>query len=137
MGKSAGTLPVLFRTEDFEAVVTKVSGSNTTSGLSLGKTPEPQLVEIGENALTLSLPRGSGQAGHPLSLELVAQYRDRRAVFRCTVRVTRVESAGIDTQRVQVALVQYEPAQWHAFRAVYACRQEELAELFARVKGAE
>jgi hypothetical protein len=137
-----GSPPPSRGSSDYEpqSIEFRISASNETSHTQISDgsptSPKITLIEFLEQGLALELPKNSCAQGHHLSLAIQVTSPPERAMrFSMTAKVDALTKQPDQTERADLALIQFKEDAWNAFLRLFASRQAEIEDFFNAAKG--
>jgi len=123
---------------DFKSIEITLYVKNTSTGAEVRKAGLARVVELRDRGMLLELPAHACKKGNYLILHFEMQYpgEDKPRKFDTGAKVDQVTGGGDPVQEVTASLLNYDPAAWKSFCAIFSQRQEEIEKFFAAVKGA-
>jgi hypothetical protein len=127
----------LVRVSDFESLNFKFHIENTTTKTTVKSSDDIEMVEMLPQSLVLQIPQRSCAKGHHLMLKLKLYVPGKTRVhFTFTAKVEKLEAvpeSGMD--KVSIAFIQYEEAEWKAICQIFEDRQNEIFNFFQGARG--
>lgn len=126
----------LIRLSDFSSMHIEVQLQNNTTHMPIRSEPPVVLLELQERGMVLEIPSKSCSQGHNLMVEMRATTPDRAVyTFTSTARVNELENYPDGTDRVTLALLQFDEDVWESFCKSFSSRQDEIEQFFRAAKG--
>lgn len=120
----------LFNPDDFESIEVRVYIQNITVDKVIREPDKTSILELGDKALTLGLPRWACEVGNHLMVNIFRVERGTRnevLFFSTTSKVESLIDAGDGMATANIGLLQYDKKGWAELNALFNKRQEEIS----------
>lgn len=123
----------LFNPNDFESIQLRIYFKNLTLDRIVPDISRISLIEVGDAALTLSLPANVVASDNHCQVQIFWYDVDKdteEEIFHATGKIIEFDDAGEGMMRAAIRLMQYDKPSWSDFLSIFNRRQEEISKFF-------